>query len=177
MCGVPRSTLKKWRQQYLNGIYTEVTNDDIESFRATLWRDQQEVLAQQAFGAAKKILEQINGLLNAQTDSFQARDIKDMSLAFNKILGWLSGFTPGGQQAVAVSNVQIVLPPKMDELCDQMRNQLLDLLTDTREPYFDVLIQHVVKPEGPVLDVSLHRRGPLSPAWADLIIPSDHVNQ
>ena len=45
VCGVPRSTLKKWRQQYLNGIYTEVTNDDIESFRATLWRDQQEVLA------------------------------------------------------------------------------------------------------------------------------------
>ena len=87
VCGVPRSTLKKWRQQYLNGIYTEVTNDDIESFRATLWRDQQEVLAQQAFGTAKKILEQINGLLNAQTDALQARDIKDMSLAFNKILG------------------------------------------------------------------------------------------
>ena len=116
MCGVPRSTLKKWRQQYLNGIYTEVTNDDIESFRATLWRDQKEVLAQQAFGTAKKILEQINGLLNAQTDALQARDIKDMSLAFNKILGCVSGFTPGGQQAAAVSNVQIVMPPKMDEL-------------------------------------------------------------
>ena len=87
VCGVPRSTLKKWRQQYLNGIYTEVTNDDIESFRATLWRDQQEVLAHQAFGTAKKILEQINGLLNAQTDALQARDIKDMSLAFKKILG------------------------------------------------------------------------------------------
>ena len=49
VCGVPRSTLKKWRQQYLNGIYTEVTNDDIESFRATLWRDQQEIMAHQAF--------------------------------------------------------------------------------------------------------------------------------
>ena len=116
VCGVPRSTLKKWRQQYLNGIYTEVTNDDIESFRATLWRDQQEVLAQQAFGTAKKILEQINDLLDAQADSLQARDIKDMSLAFNKILGCVSGFTPGGQQAVAVSNVQIVMPPKMSEL-------------------------------------------------------------
>ena len=69
ICGVPRSTLKKWRQQYLNGIYTEVTNDDIESFMATLWRDQQEVLAQQAFGTAKKILGQINGLLDAQADS------------------------------------------------------------------------------------------------------------
>jgi hypothetical protein len=79
VCGVPRSTLKKWRQQYLNGIYTEVTNDDIESFRATSWRAQQEIMAHQAFGAAKKILEQINGLLNAQTDALQARDIKDMS--------------------------------------------------------------------------------------------------
>ena len=116
ICGVPRSTLKKWRQQYLNGIYTEVTNDDIESFMATLWRDQQEVLAQQAFGTAKKILEQINGLLNAQTDALQARDIKDMSLAFNKILGCVNGFTPGGHQVAAVSNVQIVMPPKMDEL-------------------------------------------------------------
>ena len=116
VCGVPRSTLKKWRQQYLNGIYTEVTNDDIESFRASSWRAQQEIMAYQAFGAAKKILEQINGLLNARTDSLQAREIKDLSLAFSKVLGCVSGFTPGGQQAVAVSNVQIVLPPKVDEL-------------------------------------------------------------
>jgi len=116
VCGVPRSTLKKWRQQYLNGIYTEVTNDDIESFRATLWRAQQEIMAHQAFGAAKKILEQINGLLNAQTDSLQAREIKDLSLAFSKVLGCVHGITPGGHQAAAVSNVQIVMPPKMDEL-------------------------------------------------------------
>ena len=54
MCGVPRSTLKKWRQQYLNGLYTEVTNDDIELFRDTSWRSQQEIMAHQAFGAAKK---------------------------------------------------------------------------------------------------------------------------
>ena len=73
-------------------------------------------MAHQGFGAAKKVLEQINGLLDARTDSLQARDIKDMSLAFNKILGCVSGFTPGGQQAVAVSNVQIVLPPKSGEL-------------------------------------------------------------
>ena len=46
----------------------------------------------------------------------QARDIKDLSLAFSKVLGCVSGFTPGGQQAVAVSNVQIVLPPKTGEL-------------------------------------------------------------
>ena len=112
VCGVPRSTLKKWRQQYLNGIYTEVTNDDIEAFRATLWRDQQEVLAQQAFGTASKIINHIDGLLDGDTGSLQARDVKDLSLAFNKILGCVNGNTPGGQQAVAVSNVQIVMPPK-----------------------------------------------------------------
>ena len=72
-------------------------------------------MAHQAFGAAKKILEQKNSLLNAQTDALQARDIKDMPLAFNKILGCVSGFTPGGQQAAVVSNVQIVMPPKMSE--------------------------------------------------------------
>ena len=94
----------------------EVTNDDIESFRATLWRDQKEVLAQQAFGTAKKIIGQIDELLNAPADSLQARGIKDISLAFNKILGCVNGFTPGRQQAVAVSNVQIVLPPKSGEL-------------------------------------------------------------
>ena len=109
----PRSTLKKWRQQYLNGIYTEVTNDDIESFRATLWRDQQEIMAHQAFGTAKKIIGQIDELLNAQTDSLQAREIKDLSLAFSKVLGCVHGITPGGHQAATVSNVQIVLPPKM----------------------------------------------------------------
>ena len=67
-------------------------------------------------GAAKKILEQINGLLNARTDSLEAREIKDLSLAFSKALGCVHGITPGGQQAVAVSNVQIVLPPKTVEL-------------------------------------------------------------
>ena len=51
VCGVPRSTLKKWRQQNLNGLYTEVTNDDIEFFRATLWLDQPERLAH---GIAKR---------------------------------------------------------------------------------------------------------------------------
>ena len=101
ICGVPRSTLKKWRQQYLNGIYTEVTNDDIESFMATLWRDQQEVLAQQAFGTAKKIIGQIDELLNAWTDSLQAREIKDLSLAFSKVPGCVHGITPGGHQAAA----------------------------------------------------------------------------
>ena len=73
-------------------------------------------MAHQAFGAAKKILEQIGSLLDADTDSLQARDIKDLSLALSKVLGCVHGITPGGQQAAAVSNVQIVMPPKMDEL-------------------------------------------------------------
>ncbi|MFW5858372.1 MAG: sulfatase-like hydrolase/transferase, partial [Planctomycetota bacterium] len=35
-----------------------------------------------------------------------------------------------------------------------MRAKLLELLAASREPYFDVLIEHGVGPEGPVLDVS-----------------------
>ena len=53
--------------------------------------------------------------------------------------------------------------------CNQLRQQLLGMLRETREPYFDVLIEHGVKAEGPVLDVSGSKRGPLSPTWADMI--------
>ena len=49
-------------------------------------------------------MEQIDCLLDADTDSLQAMDVKDLSLAFNKILGCVNGFTSGGQQAVAVSD-------------------------------------------------------------------------
>ena len=115
VCGVPRSTLKKWRQQYLNGIYTEVTNDDIESFRASSWRAQQEIMAHQAFGAAKKILEQIDRLVSMETDSLKAREIKDLSLAFSKVLGCVRDAAPVNHQTQTVNNVQIVLPPKMGE--------------------------------------------------------------
>lgn len=38
----------------------------------------------------------------------------------------------------------------------RMRALLLEELARTREPYFDVLIEHGVRPEGPVLDVSGH---------------------
>ncbi len=74
-CRIHRSEAGSWlntllSQQYLNGIYTEVTNDDIESFRATLWRDQQEILAHQAFGTAKKIIGQIDEMLNTPADPF-----------------------------------------------------------------------------------------------------------
>ena len=62
------------------------------------------MLAQQAFGAATNIMEQIDCLLDADTDSLQAMDVKDLSLAFSKIPGCVNGFTSGGQQAVAVSD-------------------------------------------------------------------------
>lgn len=40
--------------------------------------------------------------------------------------------------------------------CAAMRRKLLDLLRATREPYFDVLIEHGAKVEEPVLDVATH---------------------
>jgi hypothetical protein len=40
--------------------------------------------------------------------------------------------------------------------CAAMRQKLLDLLRATREPYFDVLIEHGVKEEEPVPDVAAH---------------------
>ena len=40
------------------------------------------------------------------------------------------------------------------EQCAAMRQRLLDVLAETREPYFDVLIEHGVPAEGPVIDVS-----------------------
>lgn len=55
------------------------------------------------------------------------------------------------------------------QLREQMQQRLLELLAETREPYFDVLIQHGVKPEGNVIDVSGRDRGPLSPHWDDLV--------
>lgn len=56
------------------------------------------------------------------------------------------------------------------DTCGQMRQKLLELLAESREPYFDVLIQHGVPPEGPVLDVGeFGGRGLLAPIWPDLV--------
>jgi len=52
---------------------------------------------------------------------------------------------------------------------DQMRQQLLRVLAETRESYFDVLIEHGVKAEGPVLDVSNVKPGGLAPIWSELV--------
>ncbi|MCF7689570.1 MAG: sulfatase-like hydrolase/transferase [Cephaloticoccus sp.] len=60
--------------------------------------------------------------------------------------------------------------------CAELRARLLQLLSETREPYFDVLIEHGAAPMVPVHDVS--PAGPsllvpcpakLSPAWQDMI--------
>ena len=54
------------------------------------------------------------------------------------------------------------------ETCSKMRQLLLQLLADSREPYFDVLIEHGVAPEVPVLDVGAgYGKGLLSPIWQD----------
>ena len=70
---------------------------------------------QQAFGAAKKILEQIDRLVSMETDPLKAREIKDLSLAFSKVLGCVRDAVPVNHQTQSVNNVQIVLPPKMGE--------------------------------------------------------------
>ena len=40
--------------------------------------------------------------------------------------------------------------------CEVMRTRLLQMLDETRDPYWDVLIEHGVEPDGPVIDASVH---------------------
>ena len=54
-------------------------------------------------------------------------------------------------------------------LLEQMRTRLLELLDATREPYFDVIVRHGVRPDGPALNVSRRRRDGIAPSWNDLI--------
>ena len=42
-------------------------------------------------------------------------------------------------------------------------------LAQTREPYFDVLIQHGVGPAQPVLDVGPDKPGGIAPIWPDTV--------
>ena len=56
------------------------------------------------------------------------------------------------------------------EICAALRGRLLDLLAESREPYFDVLIEHGAPLEGPALDVGeTYGKGKLSPIWPDLV--------
>jgi arylsulfatase A-like enzyme len=52
---------------------------------------------------------------------------------------------------------------------DALRRQLLQLLAETAEPYFHILIEHGVKPAGPVINISEKNLGKISPSWSDLI--------
>jgi len=63
------------------------------------------------------------------------------------------------------------------DVCTALKARLLKLLAETREPYFDVLIQHGTKPQTPVRDVSPSGASvlvpcpeKLSPAWDDMIV-------
>ncbi len=56
------------------------------------------------------------------------------------------------------------------ETCAAMREKPLELLADSREPYFDVLIEDGAPVQGPALDVGESRRkGNLAPIWPDLV--------
>ena len=56
------------------------------------------------------------------------------------------------------------------QTCAEMRGRLLELLADSREPYFDVLIEHGAQVAGPALDVSeFYGKGKLAPIWPDLV--------
>jgi arylsulfatase A-like enzyme len=58
---------------------------------------------------------------------------------------------------------------KRRDVCDQMRSLLLKRLAETREPYFDVLIEHGVKPDRPVLNIAWKCRAGVFPGWEDMI--------
>lgn len=56
------------------------------------------------------------------------------------------------------------------ETCAAMRGKLLELLAESREPYFDVLIENGAPLQGPALDVGESRRqGNLAPIWPELV--------
>ena len=71
---------------------------------------------------------------------------------------------------------QINLAETEPEILAQMRQKLLQLMAETREPYFDVLLEHGVKPDGPAFDVGLYPNiGKVSPHWADMVEPHPDV--
>lgn len=60
------------------------------------------------------------------------------------------------------------IAPGQPERCAAMRGLLLRLLRETRDPYFDVLIEHGTRPQA-TTDVGSWSNGELNPAWVDLI--------
>ena len=63
-------------------------------------------------------------------------------------------------QNLAGSNIAVL---------ETMKSCLLKLLETTREPYFDVIMRHWVRPEGPTLNISERRHDGIAPSWEDLI--------
>ncbi len=60
------------------------------------------------------------------------------------------------------------------DTCAAMRGKLLELLAESREPYFDVLIEDGAPLQGPALDVGESRRkGNLAPVWPDFVRPRE----
>ena len=64
-----------------------------------------------------------------------------------------------------------------------LKARLLKLLSESREPYYDVLIEHGVKQQTPVRDVSPSGSSvlvpcaeKLSPAWEDMIVRAPDAN-
>jgi arylsulfatase A-like enzyme len=68
------------------------------------------------------------------------------------------------------TNLVNTYPKKRAEL----RRLLLQRLAETREPYFDVLIEHGVRPDGPVINVGKPNGSRLAPTWADMTITPDN---
>ena len=69
------------------------------------------------------------------------------------------------------------------DVCTVLKARLLKLLSESREPYYDVLIEHGVKPQTPVRDVSPSGSSvlvpcaeKLSPAWEDMIVRAPDAN-
>ena len=55
------------------------------------------------------------------------------------------------------------------DLCAELRARLLEELKATREPYFDVLIEHGVAPDRPALNIARWPTTGVSPAWKGMI--------
>ena len=64
---------------------------------------------------------------------------------------------------------QTNLVDSQTEIRNQLRQLLLRTLAETREPYFDVLIEHGVRLETPVINVSTRKHGGISPTWDKVI--------
>lgn len=62
------------------------------------------------------------------------------------------------------------------DIKEKLKRSLLQLLSDSREPYFDVLMTDGVAPEHPVINVSERWRGGIAPTWQDMIqTPEEHL--